>query len=132
MVGVVQQDHVARTEVARRASGDALRRRELAPVLAPARPQQRLEAELARSAQPGARVDAERRAMEARPAADDLQCALDVGPYGRPALAGLHPMAVAVDADLVTASSDLGRNVRVALDLLADEEEDGPRVRGVE
>src|SRR5919197_5939300 len=41
-------------------------------------------------------------------------------------------MAVAVEADVVAGSDDLGRELRSALDLLADEEERRPRVRSLQ
>src|SRR6476646_12043204 len=121
MVSVVEQDHVAWPEVARRTPRDAPGRRELAPVLAPARPQQRLQAELARDAQAGVRVDPERGAVVARRSSDQVDCALDVGAHGRGRLPELDVVAVAMDADLVPARGHFGGDLRVALHLLADQ-----------
>lgn len=49
--------------------------------------------------------------------------ALDVGAYGAVAQARLQAVAVAVQSDLVPGRSDLGRQLRPALHLLADQEE---------
>lgn len=61
--------------------------------------------------------------MEAH-AADHLDGALEVVSDGVSGEAELHTMPVAVDRDLVPAPLDLGGDVRIALDLLADQEED--------
>src|SRR3954447_8739406 len=99
MVGVVKQDHVAGSQVARGTRRDAAGRRELAPVLPPARPQERLQTELARDVEARARVDPERWAVELRAAPDRLQRALEVRADGVGTETCLHPVAVAVDAD---------------------------------
>ena len=78
MVGVVEQDHVAGAERPRSAPSDPLGSGEAAPVLAPARPQERFEPGIARGVEPGARVDAERRPVEARMATDDADRAGEV------------------------------------------------------
>ena len=54
VIGVVEQDHVARPQPAHDPPGDLLGGRDLAPVLAPLGPQQRLQAALARDSQAGA------------------------------------------------------------------------------
>src|SRR4051794_1868749 len=123
MVGVVEKDHVAGPDVARSPRSDALRCRQLAPVLAPARPEQRLEVAVAGGAQAGTAVEPERRAVVAA-LAYDFDCALQIGFDRGPWESRLDPVAEAVDAHLVAAAIDLGRDVRVALDLLTDEEED--------
>src|SRR5947208_722205 len=107
MVGVVEQDHVAGLQVPRSARRDALRGRELAPVLAPTAPEERFEVLFAGCFEACTRVDAERRAVEGRVAGDCLlrspQVVLDRG-FREP---GLDLVAVAVDADLVASCGDL-------------------------
>src|SRR3954453_14899788 len=102
MVGVVEKDHVAGPDVARSPRSDALRCRELAPVLAPARPEQRLEVAVAGGTQAGAAVGPERRPGVA-PLADDLDCALQVGFDSGAWEPRLDSVAEAVDSHLVPA-----------------------------
>src|SRR5204862_5976017 len=128
LVGVVKQDHIAGSEVARRASCDPLRRGEPAPVLAPAGPQQRLHAQFACRAQPGLAVDPERGAVEAA-LADHLDRSVQVGFNCIPGETEVHAVAVAMDRHLVAAPFDLCDEFREALALFADEEEDGLRAR---
>ena len=134
MVGVVKKDHVAGLQVARRASRDALRRRELAPVLAPAGPEEWLHAALPDGSQSRFAVDAERGPME--PAlADDFDGAAQVGLNCGNGEPGHHSVAVTVDPHFMAAPFHLGCEIREALALLADQEEDrlGARlVEGVE
>ena len=65
-VGVVQEDHVAGEHARACPRGDPPRRRELAPVLAPARPQQRPQARRPRRPQAGRAVDPVRRPVPDR------------------------------------------------------------------
>ena len=132
MVGVVKQDYVAGVKVAGGASNDALGRRELPPVLAPARPEKWFEAERERGVEPGARVDAERRAVVPRRAADDLDSTSKVlldEAFGE---TQVNAVAIAVNADFMAAIGDLAGQFGIPSNLLTDEKEDRPDIRGVE
>jgi len=132
MVRVVEQDHVSRAERSRRTSGDSLRGGEPAPVLAPARPQERLQPAFADGLKTCLRVDAERRAMEVRVASDHFDRSVQVAFNRGDREAGLNVVAVPMDRKLVAASFDLGSELRPALELLGDDEEDRVRARRVE
>jgi len=132
MVRVVEQDHVSRAERSRRTSGDSLRGGEPAPVLAPARPQERLQAALADGLKTCLRVDAERWAVEVRVASDHLDRSVQVAFNCGDRESGLNVVAVPMDRKLVAASFDLGSELRPALELLGDDEEDRVRARRVE
>lgn len=63
-------------------------------------------------------------------AMNGVECSLKIVPDRLGAEPRLQPMAVAVDRDLMAAGRDLGRDLRVALDLLSGEEKD--RLHGAE
>src|SRR6185437_16962046 len=127
---------VAGTEVLGRLGGDALGRRVGAPVAPPARPQPGRVAGLAHLAQAAGREDPVRWAIDG---GGDPRRLLD----GRSAAAqilaqhaGREPQLVAVaeavQRDAVPGGPDLGREARIALHLLADEEERGAGAGAVE
>lgn len=123
MVGVVEKDHVARLQVARGAARDALRCRELAPVPAPARPEERLHASFSDGLQSALAVDPEWWAVELA-LADDFDRLVQVGLNGGDRESGHDFVAVTVDADLVPAPFYLRDELREAFALFADNEED--------
>src|SRR5262245_64699030 len=136
VIRVVQQDDVSGFEICRGANGDLLGTRPALPVASPLRPEQGPKAEIADQTEPRAAEHTVRGPVEAR---------LDSGCRGerlsRPtrvvgeqpaAPLKACPMPEAVEPELVAGGRDLAYELRIALDLLAADEEDRGHVEAVQ
>ena len=134
MVRVVEQQDVARRELLGQLGGDLPRRAVQAPVVAPARPQQRRPAAAPHEREPGRAEDPERRAVAARRDAGRLGDRRRGRGRGRPRARAARRAAAAGDGRRAArrawpAATISARQRRLAAHLLADEEERRARVR---
>lgn len=128
VVGVVEEDDIAGAQFsARRPSHDLLRGCPSAPILAPARPEQRRKAGFAGCAQACPGVNAQGRPVQDRGCPggvlDRATRASQVVSHCTSAQAQLDSMSIAVERGGVSTRDDCGRDVRMPVDLLAHEEE---------
>lgn len=132
-VRIVKEDHIAAIELPGGPGGDPLGGCELAPILAPAGPEQGFQARGSGRVEAGGTVDAIRRPVPGRRDAhgilDHPGAPLQIGRDLGSRHAELKAVPVAVEGHEMSSAVNPGRQLRATLDLLADEEEHGRQPR---